>query len=484
MIDLRVNLRSKYRENRILNMSDSSIGSYIFEYILTREYGIPKKKLKKGSRYNNIALKDAIVDYIHFESPEFKSIHEKLLDRVYDDPHGEGIKGSEHQLTTLFDDMVFVFGSGGLHACYKAGEYVSDDEWVTKSVDVKSYYPNLAIANSFYPMHIGPSFCRIYKRVYDERQTYAKGSALNYAYKIALNSVYGKSNEGFSLFYDPLYTLKITVNGQLLLAMLAEQLSKLGRLLMVNTDGIEIRIPRAKLDEFEALCEQWELLTDLELEYTDYQKIVIKDVNNYIAVDVKGNPKRKGMFELYEDITGEDGQAHFYHKSPNASVIPKALFEYYINDESLYDTVMNENNVHEFCFGIKKDRRFEYWLIKAEPNGVIDIDKRDDRVLRYYIAPNGSNIFKFWKDERKNNIQGVNRGDLVELAMTIRNSDILRIKKKKGQVEQIHQYNVNKQYYIDEAQKIVDLISARTRDNAYVKYHKELEKVEDALDKN
>lgn len=474
MIELRKELSSKYRERRVMNMSDSSIGSYIFEYILTKEYGISKTKLKQGSRYDEIALKDVILPYVHFESQEFKNIHEILKNRVYDDPHGKGIKGEEYQLTTLFSDMVFVFGSGGLHACYKAGEYTSDDDYVIKSVDVSSFYPNLAIQNKFYPLHIGSSFCRVYKHVYEERKKHPKGSALNYAYKIALNGVYGKSNEGFSIFYDPMYTLKITVNGQLLLSMLAEQLSALGRLLMVNTDGIEIRVPRAKLDEFNALCEQWELLTGLELEYTDYSKLVIKDVNNYIAIKTDGSAKRKGMFELYEDIIGEDGQAHFFNKAPNATIIPKALFEYYANDVSIYDTVMKENDIYEFLFGIKKDKRFEYWLIKSHPSGVIDIEKRDDRVLRYFISKEGSNIFKFWKDERKNNIQGVNRGDLISLAMTIRNSDIERIKKRKGETEQIIQFDVNKEYYIKEAEKVVDIIQSQTRDNAYIKYHKDL----------
>lgn len=44
---------------------------------------------------------------------------------------------------------------------------------------------------------------------------YAKGTPENAMLKLALNSVYGDSNNQYSVFYDPMYTMKITVNGQL-----------------------------------------------------------------------------------------------------------------------------------------------------------------------------------------------------------------------------------------------------------------------------
>lgn len=481
MVDLRFELASKFRQPRIVNMSDSSLGSYIFEHILTKEYGIKKAQLKKGTRHTEINGSDILLDYISFQSPQFREIHDNFCNRVYEDEDSkyvEGVAGGRYEQTVMFSDMAFVFGSGGLHACWKAGEFEPGDDEMILSIDVASYYPNLAIQNKFYPLHIGSSFSRIYEEVYKTRKSYPKGSALNYAYKIALNSVYGKSNSAFSLFYDLAYLLKIVVNGQLLLAMLAENLAEHGRLLMVNTDGLEIIIKKADEDKVRDLCDQWELLTNLELEYNEYRKMVIRDVNNYLAIDVDNKPKRKGIFEIYYDITEEDGKPHFYDKTPNATIIPKALWNYYINNVSIAETINKENDIYEFCFGIKKRKDFEYWLITAQENGVIDIDKRSERVLRYYISPGGANIYKFWKDDRKNNIQGVNRGQLVSLAMNVRNSEIERIKKipgTGGQVEVITQFNVNRDYYIKEAQEIADIINVGTRDKAYQKLLKQME---------
>jgi hypothetical protein len=473
MIELRNDLAKRYKQKRMLNMSDSSLGSYIFEHILTRDYGMSKAELKKGTYYDEIHGKDVLLPYIDFENEAFKTVLHTFKTRTYKNKKGgqlTNVAGGEYEQVALFEDMAVVFGSGGLHACHKAGEFESDEDHIILSIDVASYYPNLAIKNKIFPKHIGSKFCDIYEGVYRERQTHEKGTSLNYALKIALNSVYGKSNSKHSLFNDLMYLLKITVNGQLLLAMLAEKLAKLGRILMINTDGLEIRIPRNKLDEARAICMHWEMLTELELEENLYDKLVIRDVNNYIAVDVKGKAKRKGMFEVYDDITEIGGKPHAYHKSPNATIIPQALFDYYVGDKSIEETINSCNDIYNFCHGIKKQKGFDYWLITAQDGGVIDIAKRTDRVLRYYISPGGANIFKFWKDGRDNNVQGVNRGQLVSLAMNIGSPDIQRI--KKGVDTTV--YEVDKQYYIGKAYEIVDHINNGTRDHAYERYMKDL----------
>lgn len=487
MIKLRKELAQKFDNFRIMNMSDTAIGTYIFEHVLTKEYGLKKKELKKGTHRDSIVCKDLLVDYISFNSIQFTEIYNTFKNRIYEDVPTNGIKGSMYEQTTLFDDMVFVFGSGGLHACWRAGEFTANDEYVIMSVDVASYYPNLAIKNRIYPNHIGSTFCSIYRELYEERKKYPKGSALNFAYKIALNATYGKSNNEYSIFYDPAYTLAITVNGQLLLAMLCEELSKIGRLIMVNTDGVEVKIKRSDMEHLKHICSEWEAMTGLELEYTTYKKLVVKDVNNYIAVTEDGSPKRKGMFEIYEDITEEGGKPHSYEKTPNATIIPKALFNYYVNDIPLEDVVETENDIYEFLYGIKSRKGFEYWLIRAEENGVIDIEKRSDRVLRYFISPQGQNIYKFWKDDRVNNIQAVNKGQLVTLAMNIRNSEITRevtkgtIKAGDRRVEIVTQFDIDRDFYIRECQKWVDHINQGERDGAYIKYMKQQEKLNKEL---
>jgi hypothetical protein len=79
--------------------------------------------------------------------------------------------------------------------------------------------------------------------------------------------------------------MKITLNGQLLLCMLAESLMKVPtlRLLMINTDGLEYRVSRDYAEVADVVCREWEQLTSLSLEGTQYSRMWITNVNNYIA---------------------------------------------------------------------------------------------------------------------------------------------------------------------------------------------------------
>jgi len=115
------------------------------------------------------------------------------------------------------------------------------------SVDVASYYPNLAIRNRWSPAHIpNEEFCELYEWFYKARKKYDKKNPLNYLFKIILNSTYGLSKNRHSFLYDPELTFRITINGQLLLSMLYEQITLAipdAQPIMQNTDGLEFIIP-------------------------------------------------------------------------------------------------------------------------------------------------------------------------------------------------------------------------------------------------
>jgi DNA polymerase elongation subunit (family B) len=132
---------------------------------------------------------------------------------------------------------------------------------------------------------LGKSFCHIYKNLYDQRKSYPKKSAESAMLKLALNGVYGDSNNQFSVFYDPLYTMTITLNGQLLLCVLAEGLMHIDglKLIQVNTDGLTVRVPRANKWLVDTAAAAWQQRTGLTLEEAVYKRMWILNVNNYLA---------------------------------------------------------------------------------------------------------------------------------------------------------------------------------------------------------
>jgi DNA polymerase elongation subunit (family B) len=189
-------------------------------------------------------------------------------------------------LNVVIGGFRFDFGTGGIHGSVSNRKVVSDDKYMIVDADVASMYPNIAIANRVFPEHLSEKFCDIYQDVYNQRKSYPKGSAENAMLKLALNGVYGDSNNKYSPFYDPQYTMTITINGQLSLCLLADKLMDIDDLeiIQVNTDGITVRMPRDKHDEYITICDAWQRQVGLQLEYAEYSKMFIKDCNNYIAV--------------------------------------------------------------------------------------------------------------------------------------------------------------------------------------------------------
>ncbi|MGK3946655.1 hypothetical protein ABK046_50880, partial [Streptomyces caeruleatus] len=79
------------------------------------------------------------------------------------------------------------------------------------------------------------------------------------------------------------YTRSICINGELSLLMLCENVKKHipeAEFIMLNTDGIEVRIPKSKYNDYFKACKEWEDITKLILEHGQYKKMVIADCNN------------------------------------------------------------------------------------------------------------------------------------------------------------------------------------------------------------
>lgn len=298
-IKLRKILGKQYNLD-LTNANDPKIGSEIFLSIISKHKGIDPLVLSKLRTYRPIiSIKDVILPYVQFQSKSFNKVLDFFKDTTVYDGELKGVI----EYSTVHKDLQYYFGAGGIHASQN-GIFKSDEENIIIDIDVASYYPNLAIQNRFYPEHLGEEFCDIYLGVYNTRaeaKTKAKKTkdlvaiAINAGLKLGLNGVYGKSNDKYSFFYDPLYTLKTTINGQLLLAMLSEQLSNIAEIIQVNTDGVTIRINRKYEQAVYDICKEWEKLTKLELEYAYYDKMIIRDVE-YLRL----NPSNCGkLLKLY-----------------------------------------------------------------------------------------------------------------------------------------------------------------------------------------
>jgi len=335
----------------LTNASDSSIGSKVFISRLNQaQPGIcGKSGAWRQTPRARIPLADCIFPYVRFQTPEFNHVLDYLRGKTI-----TRTKGAFDDLTATCHGLTFVFGTGGIHGAQDGTTWRSTPDRVVQGRDVRSYYPNLAIANRVYPAHLSDVFCDIYRDVYDQRISLPKSDPRNKALKLALNATYGNSNSSYSPFYDPQYTMTITINGQLLLCMLAERLAAIPtlELIQVNTDGIEYIVDRNRVGECDAVSAEWEKLTGLQLESEDYASFHQRDVNSYVAIDSHGKVKCKGAFEYQHGLGYGDG----WHKNQSCKIIAIAAEAYLVRGVPVADTVAACTNAFHFMHTLKAQR--------------------------------------------------------------------------------------------------------------------------------
>ena len=284
MIEFREEISKKYGRD-FLNHNDTKIGKDFLIMQLESagvqcfERGSDGRRTPKQTPRSSIRLGDVIFDDIEFTFPEFQAVLDQLRNTVITETK-DAFKAKP---VAEIDGFKFIFGTGGIHGSVSNAAYESDDDVVILDLDVTSFYPSLAITRGLYPEHLGPEFVEIYRDLREQRVHHAKGTPQNAMLKLALNGVYGDSNNPYSPFFDPHFTMAITLNGQLLLCLLAEYLWEDIKMIQANTDGITVLAPRNKLPLISMFCAMWEQKTGLQLEWQEYTRMWIRDVNNYIA---------------------------------------------------------------------------------------------------------------------------------------------------------------------------------------------------------
>ena len=435
LVELRFAQQAENPHLELFNKSDSSIGEMLFLDMMSEKLQIEKKHLKKmQTHHKSIKLKDVILPYINFITPEFNSVLEYFKEQEI-----ESTKGVFKHILT-YDGMDYVFGVGGLHANRDNCVYEEDENNIILDIDFSSYYPNIAIRNKFYPKHLSESFCILYEELYEKRKLIPKSNPQNKSIKLLLNSCYGKSGDSYSFLYDKFFQMSITVNGQLILAMLCERLAQIEgvKVQMVNTDGACLVVPKNRKREVYNVCLWLEDLTKMELEYATYSKVFSRDVNNYGAIYTNGKVKLKGAFEIDVEL----------HKNRSERIVQIAVKRYFVDNIPVEETIKNhlfvgnydkiENQgIYDFCIGKKIQSNQNYTIEDSDGNIIKHID---DKVIRFYVSTDGDYLKKNYSDGRKEITVG---GNKVTMFMDYYDSE---------------NYNIDYDYYINQANKIIHAV--------------------------
>ena len=210
----------------------------------------------------------------------------------------------------------------------------------------------------------------------------------------------------------------------------------------MNTDGITYVYNKKYYPIVKKICAWWEKTTKIGLEYAYYDKMVIMDVNNYLAVksgfdetkDPKDYIKKKGLFETQKP----------FHKDPSSLVIPKSLEQYFINNLTPKDFIIDEkHSIFDFCNGVKKKSNFKLHLIREI--GGVEVLTEQQKVTRYIITKGGDDsgaLVKDFDDGRRVSVEA------EKLVMPLNT-----ITEPKASL-----YPIDLNHYINETEKIINLI--------------------------
>lgn len=391
----------------VMNWSDTKIGTTMMENKIGKEicydYSSGRKKKRQTPR-SRIDLNELIFPYIYFSNPEFQRVLDYLRSQVLtaedikdfkdEDTPKVKTKGVFKDLTAFVGGIHFHFGVGGIHGSVERKRVESTDQYVIRDIDVASLYPSIAIVNRLAPEHLGEAFTQTYSELPKERKKWQaeKGKKCVEAntLKLASNGVYGNSNNPWSVFYDPKFTLTITVNGQLMLCMLAEWLLTVPtlKLIQINTDGMTYYIDRQYEPQAAHICREWEKLTCLVLEDVDYKRMFIRDVNNYIAEAADGELKLKGAYwtpdALDYDNSISEAQPPAWHKDLGNLVSTRAAVAHMVHGVAIEDFIRYSRNPYDFMCRIKIPKS----------NRLLWGDDQIQPTTRYFVSKGGKPLVK------------------------------------------------------------------------------------------
>jgi len=270
-------------------------------------------------------------------------------------------------LKLKINQTTYKLGVGGLHSQESSVSHIPDADQLLCDIDVTSYYPNIILTQKLYPEHLGTKFLDVYRSIV-ERRIAAKregDKVTDGTLKITINGAFGKLGSKYSFLFAPKLMTQVTVTGQLALLTLIQGLENSGiQVVSANTDGVVTLLPKSKHDTLKHIVREWEDMTGFNMEYTYYQALYCRDVNNYLAIKSDG-VKGKGIFA--ESSLMKNPAAEVCYDAIRANAMHHTPIEQYIRE----------------CADVTK-----FLVVRTVRGGALKDGYEVGKVIRWYYSVN------------------------------------------------------------------------------------------------
>lgn len=427
----------------------SSARANIADKLVTKYYadmsGLrPEQFIKGRTERTRLSFNKIIFPHIQFKTPELQQMLREMMDvYVYHTTKEDFCK----EIT--FYGTTYTLACGGIHTQDSPVILISDDEYVYVHFDYNSYYPSIISSYEIAPKHLN-------RKIFVDMVTYFKNTRVKCKHtpdsegyvikgvpnkvaaevlKIVINAIYGKFGSELFFLYDRFAQLQVTINGQLMTMTLVEELELNGiHVISANTDGIIIKLPRNKIDVFKDITKRWNETNRMGADSENYKAYFARDVNNYFAVWENGKVDAKGDLDPKQYIKD-------LKKGYDMPVVAKAVYEYFVNNVPIMDTLVNHKSILDFCKTQNIGKQFDV-VINRNDKGRL-YTETIQRHVRFYVSNNGSIIQKKQKDTNKLSVLA---GGLPVIVLNTLDD------------KPIEERDIDYKYYYDECYKIINPI--------------------------
>lgn len=164
-IKLREQLSTEYSID-LRSKSDAQIAEAVICAEVAKIIGFRPKRpegLKKKVKYD-------VPDNISFETPRLCMLLDEIRNTEFRlNDNGSVLMPDCLDTAIRIGNGSYRLGIGGLHSSEKSCFHIADSENLLVDIDVNSYYPSIILNQHLYPMHMGPAFLIIYRKIVEER---------------------------------------------------------------------------------------------------------------------------------------------------------------------------------------------------------------------------------------------------------------------------------------------------------------------------
>lgn len=370
---------SAYRS--FMSLSEGQIAEAIIKHEAEKNLG---KRIKKITINDEFTVKFIPAPWLKFQSEQLNNLYQMMLDAEFVVSSTGKIAIPKNISEPIkINETFYQVGIGGLHSMEAHRSVVPDDSECLLDCDVGSMYPYLMVTNNIEPAAYHGQFLGIFSDILAKRMEAKrnKNKVLADKLKLLCNSSFGRTGSKYSTFYDAEGMLRVTLNGQLTLLMLAEMFELHGiKVVSANTDGLTSLLKKDTRPVYDKIIKAFEKRTGFEMEVVEYLSLHNASVNSYFAVKA-GNPpsiKKKGPY-------AEPG----LQKDPSGYVCSIAVEKFLLDGTQIEETIRNHKDFRDFIY------------VRSVTGGAVKGGTYLGKACRWYFAKGETGIIQYKSNKNK-----------------------------------------------------------------------------------